>query len=98
MSGDFSVSAQCLHAANKAYRALFQLRRTVASRSPRGPLTALQRKRETTTGVLQPVLVTLPPKRQSGTRKGSEDFHQNDYWHEVSFLQGKIEQAGVVLT
>ena len=34
MSGDYTVSAQCLHAANKAYRALFELRRTVASRSP----------------------------------------------------------------
>ena len=34
MSGDFFVTAQCLHAANKAYRALFQLRWTIASRSP----------------------------------------------------------------
>ena len=33
MSGDFSVSAQCIHTANKAYRTLFQLRRTIASGS-----------------------------------------------------------------
>ena len=38
MSGDYTVLAQCLHAADKACQALFQLRRTVASRSFKVPL------------------------------------------------------------
>ena len=34
MSGDVSVSAQYLHAANEAYGTIFQLRWIIASRSP----------------------------------------------------------------